>query len=145
MIAHGGQSMRIKMLSGSAITPATLEPVRRRLERWRRNHKFRSRLPEDIWASAVILARQHGLGKTARILRLDYYALKKRLEIGGDANSPKQASPAFVELISPSPNLLPECIIELEYPGGAKMRFQFNGKNAPMLSNVAGRFRSSEE
>jgi hypothetical protein len=140
--------MKIKMLSGSTTIPSKIEPVRQRLERWRRSHKFRSRIPEDIWVRAALLARQYGVGKTARILRLDNYALKKRMEIGGQGRFsplPKQPSPAFVELISPIPSSLPECIVKFEYPGGAKMRFQFNGKNTPDPGNLAGPFGSSEE
>jgi hypothetical protein len=137
--------MSIKMLSGSTTIPSKIEPVRQRLERWRRSHKFRSRIPEDVWARAALLARQYGVGKTARILRLDYYALKKRMEIGGQGRLAKRPSPAFVELISPIPSSLPECIVEFEYPGGAKMRFQFNGKNTPDLGNLAGPVGSSEE
>ena len=91
-----------------------------------------------------MLAREHGVGKTARILRLDYYALKKRLGIDEEHLS-KQRSPAFMELISPIPNPLPECIVEFEYPGGAKMRFLFNGKNAPELTKLTDPFGSSEE
>jgi hypothetical protein len=137
--------MRIKTLPKSRLIPTTFAPVRRRLERWRRSHKFRSRIPEDIWVNAVTLARQVGLGKTARALRLDYYALKKRLESGGNRHLPKRPCPAFIELIPPMSNALPECIVEFEYPGGAKMRFQFNGKKVPELSERAGSFGSSEE
>jgi hypothetical protein len=76
--------MRIRTLPRLAAVPAKLEPVRQRLERWRRTHKFRSRIPEDIWAKAVMFAQEYGVGKTARMLRLDYYALKKRIGIGND-------------------------------------------------------------
>ena len=59
---------------------ARLEKVRRRFEQWRRTHRARSRLPESLWAAAVKLGREHGINRTTRALRLDYYSLKKRVE-----------------------------------------------------------------
>ncbi len=137
--------MKIKMLpESSSIIPAKLETVRHRLERWRRSHKIRSRIPEEFWESAVKLARQFGLAKTARILHLDYYALRKRCESVGCRRSPKRSSPAFVELIPPVQNA-PDFLAEFEYPGGVKMRFQFNGKNRPDFLNLAASFGDVEE
>jgi hypothetical protein len=60
--------------------PARLEAVQRRFERWRRTRKVRSRIPESLWGSAVKLAGTYGIHRTARALRVDYYALKKRVE-----------------------------------------------------------------
>ena len=60
--------------------PARLEGLRQRFERWRRTRKARSRIPEALWAAAVKMAGTFGLHRTARALRLDYYALKKRVE-----------------------------------------------------------------
>jgi len=60
--------------------PARLEGLRRRFERWRRTRKVRARIPEPLWASAVKLAGRYGIHRTAKALRVDYYALKKRVE-----------------------------------------------------------------
>src|SRR5947208_7607939 len=57
-----------------------LATVRRRLDRWRWAREGRARIPESLWTAAVELARQCGVSKTARVLRLDYYLLKKWLE-----------------------------------------------------------------
>ncbi|MGH8653062.1 MAG: hypothetical protein ACREYE_13235, partial [Gammaproteobacteria bacterium] len=46
----------------------------------RRTRERLSPIPEALWASAVGLAREHGLHKTAGALRLNYYTLKKHLE-----------------------------------------------------------------
>ena len=59
--------------------PARLEGLRRRFEHWRRTHRARSRIPDSLWAAAVKMAGMYGLHRTARALRLDYYALKKRV------------------------------------------------------------------
>jgi hypothetical protein len=60
--------------------PVRLETVRQRFERWRRTREVRSRIPEPLWASAVKVAGTYGIHRTARALRVDYYALKKRVE-----------------------------------------------------------------
>ena len=60
--------------------PARLEGLRQRFERWRGTRKVRSRIPEPLWASAVKLATRYGIHRTAKALRVDYYALKKRVE-----------------------------------------------------------------
>ncbi len=65
--------------------PARLEGVRRRFERWRRTRKVRSRIPEPLWASAVKMAGTYGIHRTAKALRLNYYALKKRVTEEGVA------------------------------------------------------------
>lgn len=74
-----------------------VERVRRRLERWRdqRAHP-KSHMPETLWRAAVAVARQDGLYRTARALRLDYGALKRHMEAADGAG----ASPTFVELPS---------------------------------------------
>lgn len=106
--------------------PARLETGRRRFERWRRTRKSHSRIPERLWASAVKLAGAYGLCRTARTLGLDYYALKKRLNSTAphDSSGQQTATP-FVELLPPQP--LPECIVQLEHPRGAKMRIRLTG------------------
>jgi len=65
----------------SAGIPAPLENVRLRFERWRRSRTGRQRIPETLWAAAVDLARDYGVHRTAKTLRLDYYRLRKRVTL----------------------------------------------------------------
>lgn len=60
--------------------PAGLEGVQRRFERWRRTRRGHARIPDALWAAAVKAADRHGLHRTVRALRLDYYSLKERVE-----------------------------------------------------------------
>jgi hypothetical protein len=60
--------------------PAGLEGVQRRFERWRRTRRGHARIPDALWAAAVKAAGVHGLNRTVRALRLDYYSLKDRME-----------------------------------------------------------------
>ena len=59
---------------------AQLENVRRRFEEWRRSRTVRTRIPEPLWAAAVEMAKEHGIHRTAKTLRIGYYGLKKRVE-----------------------------------------------------------------
>ena len=141
--------------------PAQLERTRRRFERWRRTRKGRSHIPEPLWASAVKAAGTYGLAKTARSLRLDYYALKKRVEAAGSGyvsggkiashlfsdreavSAAGQAVAPFVELAPPASGGSGECILELEDPGGAKMRVHLKGVEAPDLAALSRSFWGS--
>ena len=67
----------------SRAIPARLEAGRRRFEQWRRTRKGHARIPESLWTSAVKLADAYGLCRTAQTLRLDYNALKRRVESAG--------------------------------------------------------------
>ena len=59
---------------------AGLEGVKRRFERWRRTRRGHARIPDSLWAAAVKAVGVHGLNRTVRALRLDYYSLKERVE-----------------------------------------------------------------
>lgn len=137
---------------------ARLEPLHRRLERWRRTRQGRSRIPESLWTAAVKAADEYGLNPTAQALGLDYYSLKKRVEaadacrvvgekITSHSISGRQAIPAddqamatFVELAPPASGGAQECILELEDPGGSKMRVHLKGVEAPDLTALSRSF-----
>lgn len=124
--------------------PARLEGLSRRLDRWRRARKGRSRIPETLWASAVRAAGQYGIHPTARALRLDYCSLKKRVEAAACRRPPeREGVAAFVEL-APAPPAGPrECILEWEDPGGGKMRVHLKGIEAPDLAALSQSFWST--
>ena len=78
-------------------TPARstqLRRVCREFEHWRQTRPRRSPIPAALWALAVDHARAVGVHATARRLRLDYYALKQRVEAAGGAGAPVRESPA---------------------------------------------------
>jgi hypothetical protein len=68
--------------------PRALSEARRQLDHWRSQRPGkRTRLPKEFWQRAVTLAKEHGLKKTARVLNVKYYSLKKPLD---QANLDKQ-------------------------------------------------------
>ena len=146
------------MRTRSTRDPARLEGIRRRFDRWRRTRKGRSRIPEALWTAAVKAGGKYGLHRTAQALRLDYYALKKRVEAFGSrrvpggkvashhisdretASADGQAVATFLELAPSASGSSRECILELEDPGGAKMRVQLKGVEAPDLAALSRSF-----
>ncbi len=121
--------------------PAQLERTRQRFERWRRTRKGHSRIPESLWASAVKAARKHGLNRTVRALCLDYNSLKQRMEAFGFP-SDQGSMATFVEIAPPASGSSRECILELEDPGGAKMRIHLKGVETPDLAALSRNFWS---
>jgi hypothetical protein len=109
--------------------PEAIVQLQEQLDQWRRVQQGRTKLPESFWQSAIALAKQYGIYRTAHVLRLDYMRLKKRLgDSGSPHRRPRQA--AFVEL-NPLPTALHECDIEFESAGRAKLRIQWKATVAP--------------
>lgn len=104
------------------------DQTRRELERWRRGGARGRRIPEGLWKTAVGLAREHGVSKTALRLGLDYYGLKKR--VTGATKKPTGGNglgAGFVQMPAWCPVPVPECILELEHPRGVRLRIQLQG------------------
>ena len=123
------------MATATLTVPARMSKVSRRFECWRSAHTGRLPIPDELWASAAEVAKEHGVFRTAKILRLEYGKLKRLVESTADVSRTK-APPAFVELMAPPAAGLSECMIELEGPRG-KMRIQWKGTAAPDLSGLS--------
>ncbi len=129
---------------GMQKVPAELARAAARWAQWRRTRELGARIPESLWKLALELAARHGVSRTAIALRVDYYALKKRL----DAQTPPRrvgsaAAPAFVELPPPSLATAGGCVIEFEKASGAKMRIELRGSQVPDLAALGRSFWES--
>lgn len=122
-----------------AAIPVEMDEFRQQLEEWRSGHAPRSRIPAALWTSAAKLARQHGLYRTARTLRLDYARLKA--QVGHGPAGQVKRPPAFVEFVADGSS---ECVVELENARGKKMRIQFRRLAAPNLAELIRMFWSSK-
>ena len=130
--------------------PAGLEGVQQKFQRWRRTRKARRRIPDKLWAAAVRAAGTCGLHRTSKVLRLDYYSLKERVEEQATAaTGPEEraATPKFLEL-TPSaehgsaavPAGVCQCTLEFEDAEGAKMRIYLKGEATPDLAALSRSF-----
>ena len=144
-------------IKNTGAIPARLQRVRGRFERWRRTRKSRTHIPETLWDAAVKMAAMHGVHRTAKTLRVNYYTLKKRLEREAVAAKSEDASGAaatFLELASIELNQpdshgglhtgLCECTLELDRGGGAKMRVCLKGAGVPDLATLCREFWRGE-
>jgi len=127
--------------------PHGMRRIYRRFAHWRSAHPgVRLPIPPRLWKAAADVAREHGVCRTAQVLRLEYGKLKQRVESasvvakvpGRRSRRAKSAAPApaFMELVGPSAIGLSECLIELEGPHG-KMRVQWKGTTAPDLAGLS--------
>ena len=120
--------------------PDGVQKIYRRFERWRSSHQGRLPIPKALWASAAEVAREHGVFRTATILRLEYAKVKRMTKSAAPVKR-RAASPAeFLELVAPqaapSGPCLSECVIELEGPRG-KMRIHWKGVTPPDLAGLS--------
>lgn len=134
--------MRVKKPCPAFPSPSHIDEVRSELERWRRGHSYRARIPDAIWTAATTLARTHGAGRIARLLRLDYYALRRRV---GQAHPAVPegpgVSPAFVEL-RPTAMAAPmaTCVVEGARRDGGRLRIECTGPQLPDLAGLSASF-----
>ncbi len=110
----------------------TVAPLRARITQWRETRTHRgTRMPAALWAAAVDVARQHGVGATARALGVDYATLKRRL--AGDGPAPTAAAPAFVDLGVAGPLGVGASVIAVDGPRGRRLRLEVSDLRVPDL------------
>ena len=109
--------------------PAAIQEAQVEFENWRRERKRGARIPENLWARAVELAKQHGVWPTARELHLDHSRLKRRVGNGEE----EVQNGAFVEVI-PQGAMFCVCTVEMEDGRGARMRIELKGAAADVAA-----------
>jgi hypothetical protein len=86
----------------------SLEDAKARFEEWRQNRKGKAAILDELWAIAVGVARKEGVSRTSTELRVEWNHLKRRMAAASGA-SRRTTPPAFVELVAPPTQSLPEC------------------------------------
>lgn len=113
--------------------PHDLAQAQSRFQTWRARRQAGARIPQPLWALAVQLVAKHGVSRTAAVLGLDYYSLKRRADAG---EQPKASGPAFVEL--PSPFAVgKQCRFELDNGAGATLRVHLVGYDTADVEALA--------
>ena len=128
--------MTTKALPDEGEVPAGMRRVCRRFERWRNGHKARLPIPEKLWASAAEVAREHGVFRTAKVLRLEYGKLKRMVESAAPYGRPATVPTTFLELAPAQAVGLSEGLMEWEGPRG-KVRIQWKGTTVPDLASLS--------
>jgi hypothetical protein len=134
-----------KLLTRLPDIPYDVADLCRQIERWRQMRRHREPMPARLWSKAASLAREHTVARIARLARLDYYALRDRLDALEVSSRKKQEQrPSFVELTAPLCAPSVECIVELEHGQGGRMRIHVKGAPAPDLAALSRSFWSLE-
>ncbi len=116
-----------------------LPDVRRQFDRWRKSRKRGTRIPEALWRAAAEAGQEHGVSKTAQALRLDYYALKERVESVPAKRSAVEppSEIQFLEIPWGASFGRPECVLEFEDGQGVRLRVELQGAALSELETVA--------
>jgi len=123
-------------------SPDRLSEVHHEFERWRKGRRRGTRIPEELWEAAADVAREIGISKAAQELRLDYYKLRSRTEAQLDRR-PAPETPSkggFLEIPLGAP-AIPECVLEIEDPRGARLRVELKGATPAHLETLARALR----
>ena len=139
--------------------PEALVCGRDRFEAWRRDRTLGDRIPDQLWTLAVKLADANGISRTACVLKLDYYSLKKRVAVKPPCSASVHDSVSmpetFIEVSGPSPGLgtlavsgslasSGECVLEFEDRSGASLRVHLRGCDVPDLVALGRSFWSGD-
>ena len=112
----------------------------RRFETWR-SSRTTQRIPAELWSLATDLGARFGVSRTARALRVQYYALKKRVDATATMEAEEaRTPPAFVEILTAPSRATSECLVEFESANGTKMRIQVNGAGTLDLAELSRLF-----
>jgi hypothetical protein len=82
--------------------------------------------------AAADLARSHGVSRTSQALRLDYYALQRRLP--GIEREPGVSAAEFVEVSLPAGSFGGCCQLDLADRSGGPLRVRVSGLSARELA-----------
>jgi hypothetical protein len=102
------------------------EHIQERFAEWRRTRAKKARIPDELWETAIEVARRDGVNRTAQALHLDGGKLMRRLVAAGhEPPAKREETPmAFVEIVSSQAEIRIECAVEAERPGAGRVRVE---------------------
>ena len=117
-----------------------IEVVQRLFEEWRCNKKRRERIPQALWEAASSLSGKHSAHQISKLLHLNHTDVKDHIrEYRENHGIQKPKEAAFVELGMISQATESECTVEMERPGGAKIKIWFKGR-CPDIAGLSKAF-----
>jgi hypothetical protein len=129
------------MHQSDSVLPGKLARGFRQFELWRGQQEKRGRLPDHLWSLAVELAREFGVSRTAKTLRLAYNTLKEKSQCSEKVNRPDpMPTLPFLELRpADRADAQVECTIECERSPGQILRIHLKGPHWSDLSSLCER------
>ena len=120
-----------------------VERARKKFGAWRQSRNGPSRIPDELWESAVVAAREVGVYQASKALGLDYTALKKHLVATADG-PPLEATGGFVEFESNAPLFCTQWAVEMDDGCGARMRVEVRSSAGPDVVGLCRAFWGEE-
>lgn len=121
----------------ASVLPDRLTLGLRQFEQWRSQEDRRRRLPDHLWALAVDLAREFGVSRTAKTLRLAHNTLKRKSLLHQEHTvSEPGPSLSFLELRTDTGSPPVECTIQCQRSSGQRLRIDLKGSHWPDLPSL---------
>lgn len=124
-----------KPMTSHELQKNPIEKARDKFEQWRQSKKKRSRIPEDLWMTAIELSEKYSVNQISKALRLNSSSLKKRIEQSKSDCLPEpveSSMPSFLEIGISQPETA-QYIIELTHRNGSKMKAQIKNSNLDII------------
>ena len=124
------------------------EPLRRRLQDWRKANKQPARIPDEFFVEAAELAAEHGMRNVSEILGLSHGRIKRSRDLKATSPQTRPAKPqdtlaaTFVQLVGPlsRTSMIPECVLEVESNRGARLRIALKDVCPMALATIIREF-----
>lgn len=123
-----------------------LEALDQRFRQWRESRRRGEHIPEQLWAAAAGMAREHGVSRIAKRLGLNVVALNRHMHSAAEHAQAGAGDTKFVELFAAptatvaTAAVMRECVVELENERGAKMRVELSGAGLAGLAHLCRGF-----
>jgi hypothetical protein len=126
----------------------SLEPVRERIEQWRRRGRQGRAMPPELWRAAAQLAAEHGVYVVSRQLKVGFAKLRtlaQQYRAAPERSAAETAS--FVELHgaelfgAPGAAVASSLVVELLEADGARLRLSVSGPAALQPAAIVSAFR----
>ena len=129
------------MTNKKANLKLSLEKAQSQFVDWRKTRKKRGPIPEELWDVAISLSELYTVYQISKDLRLNYTALKDRVEAQHMMPSEEPNRAAFIEL---PPMASGEISLELENKTGGKMKIHVKGHTDINLVSLTQIFWSQQ-
>jgi hypothetical protein len=112
--------MEMTEVSVQKMVPAAMVSLREKVQAWRAKKKHR-RMPEELWAEAVRLAREYGVHPVSKNVEVSYTRLKKLVDGKNEKCLARQSPPKFVQLSPTRSGSASGTRVEINRPDGCRL------------------------
>jgi hypothetical protein len=132
-------------------THTRLHQLQTRVQHWRNTRQKHAAMPAELWTEATALAHQLGVNAVRLAARIDYGALKRRVEAPrteadapavGHGHTNPNAATRFLDLGAVGAASATDVTVEVVDTSGARLTIWVPGGRALDVAGVVSAFRS---